>query len=84
MTMALDRHGNLDLGLTWHNSFALLGEDFYTSLQPQPLPKPYWVGQSRALGHDLGLHPSWLASVELLEALSGNRPIASCTAARLL
>lgn len=76
MTMATDSSGNLDLGLTWHNSFAQLGEAFYTRLPPQPLPAPYWVGQSHALARELGLDASWLASAELLEAVSGNRPIA--------
>ncbi len=76
MTTAPHCPGNLDLGLSWHNSFVQLGEDFYIHLSPQPLPAPYWVGQSRLLARELGLHPSWLASPELLQAVSGNRPIA--------
>lgn len=69
--------------LKWAHSFAALGPDFYTELQPQPLPSPYWVGRSRALARELGLEDSWLESSEVLEALSGNqmlpgaRPLAS-------
>lgn len=60
-------------GLNWVNSFAALGPDFYTELQPTPLPSPYWVGQSRALARELGLEDSWLESADTLEALTGNR-----------
>lgn len=59
--------------LNWVNSFAALGPDFYTELQPTPLPSPYWVGQSRALARELGLEDSWLESADTLEALTGNR-----------
>lgn len=76
MNMATDCHGTLDLGLTWRNSFQQLGEAFYTPVSPRPLPAPYWVGASRSMARELGLDESWLASQALLEALSGNRPIA--------
>ena len=65
----------VDLGLTWRNGFANLGTAFFTHLAPQPLPQPYWVGKSQAIAQQLGLAPSWLESPDLLEALSGNRPI---------
>ena len=68
--------GMLDLGLTWNNSFFRLGGDFFTCLAPQALPAPYWVGRSRALARELGLDEHWHNSHELLQALSGNRPIA--------
>lgn len=83
MNRCTDPHLQLDLGLTWRNSFSQLGEDFYTPVSPQPLPAPYWVGSSRAMARELGLDESWLASQDLLEALSGNcaiagtRPLAS-------
>ncbi|OGA97716.1 MAG: hypothetical protein A3E79_19175, partial [Burkholderiales bacterium RIFCSPHIGHO2_12_FULL_61_11] len=70
-------------GLPWLNSFARLGPDFYTVLQPAPLPSPYWVGRSRALARELGLEEHWLESSEALTALTGNqllpgsRPLAS-------
>jgi len=76
MNRVIDSHGNLDLGLTWYNSFARLGEDFYTRLAPQPLPEPYWVGRSLSLARELNLNDSWWTSQELLEAVSGNRSIA--------
>ncbi len=80
MNMDTDSRSNLDLGLLWRNSFAQLGEDFYTRLAPEPLPAPYWVGRSASLGCELGLPASWLASPELLEAVTGNRPIAGTQA----
>jgi uncharacterized protein YdiU (UPF0061 family) len=67
---------SLDLGLNWHNSFAALGEDFFTALAPTPLPAPYWVGRSDAVAHELGLSADQLSSDALLQALSGNRHIA--------
>ena len=66
----------IDLGLTWHNQFAALGKNFYTTLAPQPLPNPYWVGTSLDVAQDLGLEAAWLTSPELLNALSGNVHIA--------
>ncbi len=75
MNRAANSDNNLDLGWAWDNSFAKLGDDFYTRLSPQPLPAPYWVSASRALARELDLAQSWLASAELLQALSGNRPI---------
>lgn len=62
--------------LTWVNSFAALGPDFYTALQPSPLPAPYWVGRSRAMARELGLEDHWLESAEALAALTGNQPLA--------
>ncbi|MCJ7798451.1 MAG: YdiU family protein [Polaromonas sp.] len=62
--------------LTWVNSFAALGSDFYTTLQPSPLPAPYWVGRSRAMARELGLEDHWLESAEALAALTGNQPLA--------
>lgn len=76
MNRSTDHHRQLDLGLTWRNSFSQLGEDFYTLVSPQPLPAPYWVGSSRAMARELGLEESWLDSKDLLQALSGNCAIA--------
>jgi serine/tyrosine/threonine adenylyltransferase len=53
-------------------SFAQLGPTFYTYLQPQPLPAPYWVGRSKSLARDLGLEGDWLEREDTLQALSGN------------
>lgn len=71
-----DRPAAVDSGLTWVNRYAALGPAFHTALPPQPLPAPYWVGQSRAVGELLGLPSDWVDSAELLQALSGNRPLA--------
>ncbi len=75
---ALNVHLNepLAIGLSWHNRFAQLGPDFLTALPPQPLPAPYWVGRSAAVARELGLDAAWMASDELLNALSGNRALA--------
>ena len=75
MTLATTNSGTLDVGLSWLNSFAQLGADFYTPLAPQPLPAPYWVGRSASAARAIGLHESWLASNELLEVLAGNEPM---------
>ncbi len=53
-------------------SFAQLGDSFYTHLSAQPLPSPYWVGRSRTMAKALGLEDSWLESDEALQALTGN------------
>ncbi len=61
--------------LAWDNRFHSLGASFYTSLAPQPLPAPYWVGRSQGAADLLGLEASWMDSPELLQGLSGNLPI---------
>ncbi len=55
-----------------HQSFAGLGSSFYTPLNAQSLPSPYFVGQSRAVAKALGLEDNWLESNEALQALTGN------------
>ena len=60
----------------WSHSFAALGPDFYTELEPRPLPSPYWIGRNRALARELGLQDQWLESSDTLAALSGNQPLA--------
>jgi uncharacterized protein YdiU (UPF0061 family) len=47
-----------------------LGPAFGTELQPQPVPAPHWVAQSRSLAHTLGLS-EWLDSSAALAMLSG-------------
>ena len=63
----------VDQGLTWHNSFAGLGQAFFTELQPTPLPAPFLISLNLALAAELGLDPKWLASPGVVDALSGNR-----------
>jgi uncharacterized protein YdiU (UPF0061 family) len=76
MNMVSNSQCHVDLGLTWCNSFAALGEDFYTRLAPQPLPQPYWVGRSESVARALGMNDAWLDSADLLGALSGNLQLA--------
>jgi len=71
---APDAAGTADGGtLPWRNSFAELGESFFTRLQAQALPDPYWVGRNRAVARELGLQAEWLESQAALEAFTGNR-----------
>jgi uncharacterized protein YdiU (UPF0061 family) len=62
----------LDHGLSWQHHFAALGERFYVPMQSAPMPAPYWVGHSAALGAELGLPPQWMHSDSWLQALCGN------------
>ncbi|ARV17424.1 hypothetical protein AEP_00462 [Curvibacter sp. AEP1-3] len=63
----------LDLPLSWNNRFAGLGETFCASLQPTPLPAPYWVGTSTSAARWAGLDVSLLDNPDVLQALTGNR-----------
>ncbi len=72
----LDGKPAVDASLRWVNRYAKLGPAFHTALPPQALPAPYWVGQSRSTGQALGLPEDWTESEDLLQALSGNRPLA--------
>ena len=58
--------------LNWTNRFARLGENFYTRLQPQALPEPYWISRNLAVARELGIDESWLESPDVLQALSGS------------
>ncbi len=62
-----------DSGFHWRTGFAALGPEFFTTVQPAPLPAPYWVGASAALAADLGLAPDWQEAAAFLQALSGNQ-----------
>ncbi|MFM6991068.1 MAG: protein adenylyltransferase SelO [Rhodoferax sp.] len=57
---------------TWAPGYAELGGDFVTTVSLSPLPAPYWVGCSDALGHQLGLDPRWQSSEHMLQLFSGN------------
>ena len=52
---------------------AALGERFYASVAPAPLPTPHWVAHSHALARELGLSEEWLRSDEALHTFTGNR-----------
>ena len=57
---------------TWQTGFAALGPAFYTRLNPEPLPAPYWVGRSGQVAQRLGLTTEQMNSANLLEALTGS------------
>jgi uncharacterized protein YdiU (UPF0061 family) len=76
MTDAHTHRPLISTALAWDNRFHHLGPAFYTPMAPQPLPEPYWVGRSMSAAALLGLDDDWLDSPELLQALSGNQPIA--------
>ena len=58
--------------LQWDNRFASLGTNFFTRLQPQALPEPYWVSRNQAVARELGLEQHWFESQAALQAFSGN------------
>ncbi len=58
--------------LAWQSGFAALGPAFYTELLPEPLPAPYWVGQSAQVADLLGLTAAQMNDQAMLEALTGN------------
>ena len=79
MPLSAPMQDAVDLQLPWNNRFASLGEAFFAPLQPTPLPAPYWVGTSAAVarwaGWD-GWEVAHLQNPDVLQALSGNRPLA--------
>ena len=83
MLPTLTDRARLEPGWRWANRFAALGPEFYTELQPQAVPEPYWVGVSAATASLLGLSPEALACDAWLHALAGHgnldgaRPLAS-------
>ena len=58
--------------LPWIHSFASLGANFVTAINPSPLPSPYWVGHSKGLGESLRLPQDWQKSPAMLSAMTGN------------
>src|SRR4051812_49129597 len=55
------------------NTFARLPGEFYTRLQPTPLPDPYLVAFNPAAAALIGLDPAFAATEEFLQIFSGNR-----------
>ncbi len=71
--MPSDLPSTVNTPLQWNNRFASLGAKFFTRLQPQALPEPYWVSRNQAVARELGQH--WFesqAALEALQAFSGN------------
>jgi uncharacterized protein YdiU (UPF0061 family) len=69
----------LDLSLRWNNRFATLGDAFYEPLSPTPLQAPYWVGTSAAAARSAGWDEALLRDPDVLQALTGNRPLTGST-----
>ena len=72
MTFEVPQEASFDSGLSWTSGFRDLGDDFYVSLLPTPLPAPYWVGHSAQVARQLGLREDWQTQNGWLQALSGN------------
>ena len=58
-------------------TFQSLGPEFYTHLEPTPLPDPYWVGRSRKVAEHVGVSAAWMDSDPALQMLTGNTVQAS-------
>ena len=58
--------------LKWLNRFTQLGTSFYTRLQPQALPAPYWISRNSGMARELGLDQQWFESQAALETFAGN------------
>ena len=61
-----------DTPLHWHNRFVQLGANFYSRVQPQALPDPYWISRNQAVARELGLEKEWFESQTALDAFTGN------------
>jgi len=63
------------------NSYARLGERFYTRQLPVPVAKPELIRVNHPLARTLGIDPHWLESGQGVEFLAGNRVGDACDAA---
>ncbi len=59
--------------LVWHNRFAALPSDFFTRLDPTPLPDPYFVAASRGTAALVGVDVDALRAPASVAVLAGNR-----------
>ena len=55
------------------NTYARLPAEFFTRLQPTPLPDPYLVAFNPSAAELIGLDPSFADTAEFTEIFSGNR-----------
>jgi len=58
--------------LPFDNSYARLGERFYTRQLPVPVAKPELIRVNHPLARHLGIDPHWLESGQGVEFLAGN------------
>ncbi len=63
---------NAKLSVDFDNSFARLGERFYTRQLPEPVSAPGLIRINSALAIHLGFDPNWLESKTGLEFIAGN------------
>ena len=66
----------VDCGLRFENRFARLPEVFYSRVEPAALPEPYLVARSEAAARLIGLKADCFADTRMVEALTGNLPLA--------
>lgn len=58
--------------LPFDNSYARLGERFYTRQKPVPVSSPGLIRVNHPLASHLGLDPGWLESAQGVEFIAGN------------
>lgn len=63
---------NSTIPLPFDNSYARLGERFYTRQLPVPVSEPGLIRVNHALASHLGLDPDWLESDQGVEFIAGN------------
>ena len=68
-TSASTTNGSLPV---FDNTFVSLGESFYKSLEPTPVPTPGLIRVNHGLAEDLGFDPMVLESEKGIAVLSGN------------
>ena len=60
------------ISLPFDNSYARLGEQFYTRQLPVPVSSPGLIRINHPLARQLGLDPDWLESEQGVEFIAGN------------
>ncbi len=58
---------------SFNNTYARLPSDFYTRLQPTPLPAPYLVAFNPSAAALIGIDADYAGTGEFIETFSGNR-----------
>ena len=63
---------NLTTPIPFDNSYARLGDQFYTRQRPVPVQSPALIRVNHSLANHLGLDPRWLESKQGIEFIAGN------------
>ncbi len=58
--------------LLWQEGFLKLGNAFFTTLKPTPLPDSFWGAASQDVAKSIGLSAGWELDQHNLEVLTGN------------